>query len=134
LEHMLQEDEISFSVLWELGLEAIWVLIKWSKDSGLAWKTWWRAVSMGLICCPGRRRLLLRNQYPLCWLASLVFNILSLFVCNYSELVEWPRGAFVGLSVSCGVCQIMANSYEGVILLMSLTVKDGSCVRETGHL
>jgi hypothetical protein len=23
LEHMLQEDEISFSVLWELGLEAI---------------------------------------------------------------------------------------------------------------
>jgi hypothetical protein len=32
LEHMLQEDEISFSVLWKLGLGAIWVLIKWSKD------------------------------------------------------------------------------------------------------
>jgi hypothetical protein len=35
LEHMLQEDEISFSVLWKLGLGAIWVLIKWSKDRGL---------------------------------------------------------------------------------------------------
>jgi hypothetical protein len=38
LEHMLQEDEISFSVLWKLGLGAIWVLIKWSKDRGLEWK------------------------------------------------------------------------------------------------
>jgi hypothetical protein len=28
----LPEDEIYFSVLWKLGLGAIWVLIKWSKD------------------------------------------------------------------------------------------------------
>jgi hypothetical protein len=28
LEHILPEDEIYFSVLWKLGLGAIWVLIK----------------------------------------------------------------------------------------------------------
>jgi hypothetical protein len=74
LGHMLQEDEISFIVLWKLGLGAIWVLIKWSKDRGLEWKTWWRAVNMGLICCSGRTRVLLRNQYSLCWLAPGDFN------------------------------------------------------------
>jgi hypothetical protein len=39
LEHMLQKDEISFSVLWKLGLGVIWVLVKWSKDRRLEWKT-----------------------------------------------------------------------------------------------
>jgi hypothetical protein len=39
LEHMLQEDEISFSVLWKLGLGVIRVLTAWSKDKGLEWKT-----------------------------------------------------------------------------------------------
>jgi hypothetical protein len=74
LEHVLQEDEISFSVLWKLGLGVIWVLIKWSKDRGLEWKTWSRANRMGLICCSGRTRVLLRNHYPLCWPTPWVFN------------------------------------------------------------
>jgi hypothetical protein len=33
---------------------------------------------------------------------------------------------------SCGVCQIMANRYESAIFLLSLTVKNGSFVREGG--
>jgi hypothetical protein len=48
-------------------------------------------------------------------------------VCNYSELVEWSVGGgrqhLLGCLFSCGVCQIMANRYDGVILLMSLTVR-----------
>jgi hypothetical protein len=28
LEHIVQEDEISFSVSWKLGLGVVWVLIK----------------------------------------------------------------------------------------------------------
>jgi hypothetical protein len=81
LEHMLQKDEISFSVLWKLGLGVIRVLTAWSKDKGLEWKTWWGAVSMGLICCSGRTRVLLRNQHPLCWLATWAFNSYTSFLC-----------------------------------------------------
>jgi hypothetical protein len=92
LEHIVQEDEISFSVSWKLGLGVVWVLIKWSKDRGLEWKTWWRAVSMGLICYSDRTRVLLRNQYPWRWLAPWVFNSSIFFLCSYSELVEWPGG------------------------------------------
>jgi hypothetical protein len=66
-------------LLWKLGLGAIWVLIKWNNGRGLEWKTWCRAVNMGLICCSGRTRVLLRNQYLLCWLALWDFNSSILF-------------------------------------------------------
>jgi hypothetical protein len=62
--------------------------------------------------------------------SPLSLIVLSLLVCNYNELVEWPGGHLLGCLFTCGICQIMANRYEGVILLMSLAVKDGSFVRE----
>jgi hypothetical protein len=104
LEQMLQKDEISFNVLWKLGLGAIWVLIKWIKDRGLEWKTSWRAVNMGLICCSGSTRVL-RNQYPLCWLTPHpeFLIVLFLFVCIYNESVQWPGGHLLGCLFSCGV-------------------------------
>jgi hypothetical protein len=44
---------------------------------------------MGLICS-GSTRVLLRNQYPLCWLTPRpeFLIVLLLSVCNYNELVE----------------------------------------------
>jgi hypothetical protein len=47
---------------------------------------------MALISCCDRTRVLLRNQY-LCWLSPEFLIFLSLFVCNYNELVEWSGGA-----------------------------------------
>jgi hypothetical protein len=48
--------------------------------------------------------------------------------------MAWRGQHLLGCLFSCGVCQIMTNRYEAVILLMSLTVKDGSFVRESGLL
>jgi hypothetical protein len=41
---------------------------------------------------------------------------------------------FGGLPIFVVSIKLWLVDYEGVILLMSLTVKDGSFVRESGHL
>jgi hypothetical protein len=64
---------------------------------------------MVLISCSDRTRVLIRNQYPLFWPSPEFLIILSLFVCDYNESVEWPGGHLLGCLFSCGICQIMGN-------------------------